>query len=101
VFSPQGDPFFITLPLLEIATIRTRVNVPDNGTLLIGGQKLAREVDSEAGIPILGKIPILGRIFRNRGQSREQEVLLVLVRPRIMLQEENEAEAVARLDEGL
>jgi type II secretory pathway component GspD/PulD (secretin) len=100
VFSPDGTSFLITLPLIELATIRTRVNVPDGGTLLIGGQKLAREVDKEAGVPILGKIPILGRAFRNKSQTREQDVLLVLVRPKIMLQEESEEQAVARLDGG-
>jgi type II secretory pathway component GspD/PulD (secretin) len=81
VFSPDGTSFLITLPLIELATIRTRVNVPDGGTLLIGGQKLSRESEAEAGVPILGKIPILGRAFRNKSQIREQDVLLVLVRP--------------------
>ncbi|MHC4265630.1 MAG: hypothetical protein ACYSUK_06820 [Planctomycetota bacterium] len=100
VFSPDGTSFLITLPLIEFATIRTRVNVPDEGTLLIGGQKLSREGQREAGVPILGKIPILGRAFRNKSQEREQDVLLVLVRPKVMLQEESEEQAVARLDEA-
>jgi type II secretory pathway component GspD/PulD (secretin) len=100
VFSPQGDIFSITLPLLEIAQIRTRVNVPDGGTLLIGGQKLTRDTREEEGVPVLSKIPILGRAFRNKGRTRDQEVLLVLVRPKIMLQEETESEAVAMLDES-
>jgi type II secretory pathway component GspD/PulD (secretin) len=99
VFSPEGDPFFITLPNMEIAQIRTRVNVPDGGTLLVGGQKLGSESRDEAGMPVLSKIPILGRAFRSKGQTREQEILLVLIRPKIMLQEESEEQAVAKLDE--
>ncbi|MHC4151565.1 MAG: type II secretion system protein GspD [Planctomycetota bacterium] len=100
VFSPDGTSFLITLPLIELATIRTRVNVPDEGTLLIGGQKLAREVDEEAGVPVLSKIPILGRAFRNKSKAREQDVLLILVRPKIMLQQETESDAIAKLDDG-
>ncbi|MFC1739058.1 type II secretion system protein GspD, partial [Planctomycetota bacterium] len=100
VSSPQGQPFLVTLPLLETATIRTRVNIPDEGTLLIGGQKLSRDQDIEEGVPILSKIPLIGRAFRNRSQRREQDILLILVRPKIILQEETEAEAVAMLEEG-
>ena len=100
VFSPQGDPFNIVLPEMEIATIRTRVNVPDGGTLLVGGQKLARETVTEAGVPVLSKIPILGRAFRNKSEVREQEILLILIRPMIILQEETEEQAIAKLEEA-
>ncbi len=101
VTSPQGDIYNITLPLYSTATIRTRVNVPDKGTLLIGGQKLSRNQSAEEGVPILSKIPILGRIFRNRSEKREQEILLILVKPIILLQEESEEEAIAMLKEGI
>lgn len=65
-----------------------------------GGQKLSRDQDIEEGVPFLSKIPLIGRAFRNRSQQREQEILLVLIRPKIILQEETEAEAVAMLEEG-
>jgi general secretion pathway protein D len=88
----------VTVPEIETSTVMTRVSVPDGGTLLLGGQKITSELDKEAGVPILSKIPIVGRLFGNRSKMRDQKVLLILVKPTIMLQEEREAEAIAALE---
>jgi general secretion pathway protein D len=91
----------LALPETEISQIVTRVSVPDGGTLLLGGQKLTAAVEKEVGIPILSKIPILGRAFTNRSVIRDQRVLLILVRPIIILPEEKEKEAVAAMESRL
>jgi type II secretory pathway component GspD/PulD (secretin) len=98
-FTPVvGSPAVtITVPSVTRTDVQTRVNVPDKGTLLLGGQKITDETEQEAGVPILGKLPVVGRLFNNRNQQRSQKVLLVLVTPTILLQDENEAEAVASL----
>ena len=58
------------------------------------------EVEKEAGVPILSKIPILGRAFSNRSKVKDTQVLLILVKPTIILQEEAEAEAIASMEKG-
>jgi type II secretory pathway component GspD/PulD (secretin) len=88
----------VTVPETETSSVMTRVSVPDGGTLLLGGQKITAEVEKEAGVPILSKIPIVGRLFSNRSTIRDQKVLLILVKPVIMLQEEREAEAIAGME---
>jgi len=98
VFSETGQPYPIGLPVEEVTTVRTRVSVPDGGTLLIGGQKLAAEINKEAGVPGLAKLPILGRLFTNRSKIKDQDILLILVKPTIILQEESEREYFAPLD---
>ena len=85
----------ITYPDTEISRVETRVSVPDGGTLLLGGQKLTAEVELESGVPILSKIPIIGRIFSNRSKTKDEKILLILVKPAIILQEEVEARALA------
>jgi general secretion pathway protein D len=92
------EEYEITLPETETSSVMTRVYVPDGGTLLLGGQKITAEVEKEAGVPILSKIPILGRLFTNRSKIRDHKILLILVKPTIMLQEEREAEAIAALE---
>ncbi|MBM4027750.1 MAG: type II and III secretion system protein [Planctomycetes bacterium] len=89
----------MTLPETETANVATRVSVPDRGTLLLGGHKLAARVDKEVGVPILSKIPILGRLFTNRSSIRDEKILLILVKPTIILQEETEQEAIAAMEE--
>lgn len=91
----------IEFPEVETAQVRTRVSVPDGGTLLLGGQKLGAEIDKEAGVPVLSKIPFLGRAFSNRSKVKDHKILLILVKPTIILQEEIEAEAVAELKNNL
>ncbi len=51
------------------------------------------------GVPILSKIPILGRLFSNRSSLRDEKILLILVKPTIILQEEAEHEAIASMEE--
>jgi general secretion pathway protein D len=89
----------VTVPETETANIATRVSVPDRGTLLLGGHKLAAQVDKEVGVPILSKIPIFGRLFSNRSSIRDEKILLILVKPTIILQEETEQEAIASMEE--
>ena len=90
----------ITVPETEYSQVMTRVSVPDKGTLLLGGQKITVEVDKEAGVPVLSKIPLLGRAFRNRSFLKDQQILLILVKPTIILQEEREADAIAAMGGG-
>jgi type II secretory pathway component GspD/PulD (secretin) len=80
----------IQQPEIQLTEVRTTVSVPDGGTLLLGGQTLAGEVEKEAGVPVLSKIPILKRLFTNRSTAKDETVLLILVKPTIIIQKEAE-----------
>jgi type II secretory pathway component GspD/PulD (secretin)/tetratricopeptide (TPR) repeat protein len=84
---------FIQLPTLSTQRVQTTVSVPDGGTLLIGGQKLASETDVEAGVPILSKIPILKRAYSSRSMVKDEQTLLILIKPKILIQSEQEEQA--------
>lgn len=77
-------------PILQITEVRTTVSVPDGGTLLLGGQTLAGETEREAGVPVLSKIPFLKRLFTNRSMAKDEQILLILVKPTIVIQREQE-----------
>jgi len=94
----EGNVINLEFPETEVSRVQTRVSVPDGGTLLLGGQKLTGETETEAGVPILSKIPILGRAFTNRSKVKDNRILLILVKPTIILQEEREADAVAAVE---
>jgi len=89
------------LPETENSQVQTRVSVPDGGTLLLGGQKLTEEAEIEAGVPVLSKIPVLGRLFRSHSKVKDQKILLILVRPTIILEEEVDAKALAAMESSL
>ncbi len=81
------------LPTYSSFNIQTTVTVPDGGTILLGGLKLAGETEVEAGVPILSKIPVLKRIYNNRSQVRDEQIQMILVKPSIFLKEEMEDNA--------
>ncbi len=83
----------IQLPRLQVSMVRCSVSVPDGGTLLVGGLSFGFEADAESGVPILSKIPIIGKAFSHRGISQEKRSLVILVKPTIIIQEEYEAAA--------
>lgn len=87
------------LPNLQNTNLMTRVMVPDQGTVLLGGLTLTAEREIQSGVPVLSKIPILGRLFENRSKVKDRQVLLVLVKPTIILKEESEARAIAAMEQ--
>ncbi len=89
---------FVQLPEYEITELATTVSVPDRGTLLLGGQTLMGEVERESGVPVLSKIPFLKRLFTNRGTARDQQILLILIKPTIILQREIEQNSFPLLE---
>ncbi|MDO4558764.1 MAG: hypothetical protein Q4C47_07355, partial [Planctomycetia bacterium] len=90
----------VQLPTYSSVSVQTTVSVPDGGTILLGGIKRLRESRSEAGVPILCKIPYLSRLFKNVGVGRETESLMMMVTPRIIIPKEEE-EALLGSSEGL
>lgn len=83
-------PAFVQLPTVSQQRISTTVSVPDGGTLLLGGQKLASETEIEAGVPVLSKIPIFKRAYSARTAVKDEQTLLILVKPKILIQQEME-----------
>jgi general secretion pathway protein D len=80
----------IQTPIFQLTQVRTTVSVPDGGTLLLGGQTLAGETEREMGVPVLSKIPFLKRLFTNRSMAKDEQVLLILVKPTIVISREQE-----------
>ncbi|REJ90056.1 MAG: hypothetical protein DWQ34_09645 [Planctomycetota bacterium] len=77
-------------PVVDVISVTTVVSVPDGGTVLLGGVKQLREGRNMAGVPILNKLPYVSRLFKNTGVGRETDSLLLMVTPRIIIQEEEE-----------
>src|SRR6185295_8647615 len=80
----------VQLPTFSFVTVTTTVSVPDGGTVLLGGIKRLSEGRNEFGVPILSKLPYINRLFKNVGIGRETQSLMMMVTPRIIIQEEEE-----------
>lgn len=80
----------VQLPTFQFVSVSTTVSVPDGGTVLLGGIKRLSEGRREFGVPLLSKVPYVNRLFRNVGIGRETDSLMMMVTPRIIIQEEEE-----------
>lgn len=91
---------FIEAPEIELTTVRTTVSVPDKGTLMMGGQRLYGDLEVEAGVPVLGKLPIINRFFSSNSTVKDERTLLILVKPTILIQSEKENELFPGLQQS-
>ncbi len=80
----------VQLPQFSFTSVSTTVSVPDGGTILLGGIKRLSEGRNERGVPILSKVPYINRLFKNVGIGRTTQSLMMMVTPRIIIQEEED-----------
>lgn len=80
----------IQRPVTQVSAVNTTVSVPDRGTILLGGQTIRNNIEVETGVPVLSKIPIINRFFTNRIDTVEEKTLLILLKPTIIIQQEQE-----------
>jgi type II secretory pathway component GspD/PulD (secretin) len=80
----------VQLPSFSFVSVVTTVSVPDGGTVLLGGIKRLSEGRNEFGVPLLSKVPYINRLFKNVAIGRETDSLMMMVTPRIIIQEEEE-----------
>ena len=65
-------------------TITTRVLVDDGGMIVLGGLIEDRLTESEQRVPFLGRIPLLGNLFKVRSTQKTKTNLMVFIRPRVL-----------------
>jgi general secretion pathway protein D len=80
----------VQLPTFSSVSVSTTVSVPDGGTVLLGGIKRLSEGRKENGVPLLNKLPYINRLFQNQSIGRDTQSLMMMVTPRIIIQEEEE-----------
>jgi hypothetical protein len=81
----------VQLPIVSVTKIKTTINVPDGGTVLLGGLKREIQTDASIGIPGLRRIPILNLVFGRRGNATLRSNLFVLINAKITIVHEEEA----------
>jgi len=69
---------------LSIRQARTKIIVKDGGTAVIGGIFQMNDNDSYNYVPGLGKIPIIGNLFRTKQKLENHDELLIFITPRII-----------------
>jgi type IV pilus assembly protein PilQ len=71
-------------PAIDTKSAETKVLVQNGETTVIGGIFIEDKAQSEAGVPWLKDIPVLGYLFKSRSVSEERRELLIFITPRIL-----------------
>ncbi|MBP7215995.1 MAG: type II secretion system protein GspD [Candidatus Omnitrophica bacterium] len=72
------------VPIIDQSTAETTVIAKDRSTVIIGGLGKEEKVDSGEYFPVLGKIPVLGFLFKNETKKLERIELVVMLTPIIV-----------------
>lgn len=71
-------------PVLSNREVSTSVNALDGDTVVIGGLLSEEEQISESRIPLLSRLPGLGKLFRSRQRTTRKTNLMIFLTPHIV-----------------
>ena len=74
----------INSPTISNRSVETVLTLRDGGSVLIGGLIRSTDGEGETGIPLLGKLPGVGRLFRGNNSSDSRTELMVMIIPYIL-----------------
>ncbi len=73
----NGNPF----PIATSRVYTAPLTVQSGFTVAISGLDAARSDENESGVPILGRLPVIGYAFKNRKLDRSRQHLMMLITP--------------------
>ena len=71
-------------PPINQRLIQTQVAVQSGETLLLGGLIQDNQTQSQAGLPLISKVPFLRNLFGNTKNHNDRTELIVLITPRVI-----------------
>ena len=71
-------------PSINTQQATTQVLVPDGGTVIFGGVTVNQVTNSQQYVPLLGKIPVLGNLFKSSVKTQNDQELLFFVSPKVL-----------------
>ncbi|RUM50174.1 MAG: type II and III secretion system protein, partial [Marinomonas sp.] len=72
------------VPSLETNRVQTQVEVQNQETLVLGGIFREERLVTVSKVPVLGDVPLLGGLFRQRTEQQEKRELLVFITPKLL-----------------
>ena len=72
-------PSGFVMPVFSVREVQTRVTVFDGATVVLGGltREDVRTVNDQ--VPVLGDVPLLGRLFQSKGKTSQKKNLIIFV----------------------
>jgi general secretion pathway protein D len=100
-------PNTINQPIFNSRKVTTSVSVWDGQTVVLGGLMREDVQKTEDRTPIVGDVPLIGRLFRTNAEQHIKRNLVIFVTARLVnpagqplhsLEEEEETETISQLE---
>ena len=75
IIQPSG----ILMPIFSVRKVETQVSIFDGATVIIGGLTREEVKTVNDKIPVLGNIPLIGKLFQSNAESYQKRNLLIFV----------------------
>ncbi|MBY0455327.1 MAG: type IV pilus secretin PilQ [Burkholderiaceae bacterium] len=69
---------------IETKHIKTQVLIENGGTIVIGGIFELDESNQENKIPLLGDVPVIGNLFKNKTKESAKREMLIFITPKVI-----------------
>lgn len=76
-----------SVPIVTTSEAETKLLVRDGTTIILAGLMKDTRKDNTEKIPFLGDLPLLGHLFKSRGQEGEKTELVIFLTPHIIKDE--------------
>ncbi len=90
--TPIGDLDPEVPPTINSRVLDSTVRLQDGETIILGGLIQDVETVSHNKVPLLGSIPLIGRLFRNRSTSTVKSELVIFLTPHVFYGDERDNE---------
>jgi general secretion pathway protein D len=74
----------VILPNFTVRQVITTVNVWDGQTVVLGGLITSYVTTEKDKVPVIGDVPLLGRLFQSQSKSSVKKNLMIFVTPTIV-----------------
>lgn len=69
---------------IDTKHVKTQILIENGGTVVIGGIFEMEETNQENKIPLLGDVPVVGNLFKNRTKESTKREMLVFITPKVI-----------------
>ena len=98
---PSVDTGLAGSPAILNRRISTSLTLRDGGSLLMGGLISGNQSGGTTGVPVLGRLPLVGHLFRTDFVQDNRTELMIMVTPYVIADHEEGWELTRRIREQL
>ena len=73
------------IPIIDITKLQTKVKVKNGRTIILGGVFQNNESNSIDRVPLLGYIPLIGKLFQRKLKTKLKQEILIFITPNIII----------------